>query len=118
MEQSSNKEKSKIAIIAFTVWIISFITFLIIFTNILLPFFSSNPSIIKIFSNLSTNKNFSLLSSLFLLTSIVSLMLSFIARKEIRLYRKSGRRLAKFTYRSAYIEIILFLILLIIYFIK
>jgi alpha-N-acetylglucosamine transferase len=72
----------------------------------------------NLFSNVITNKNFSLFSSLFLLASVTSLILSFIARKEIRLYRKSGRKIARFTYKAAFLEIIIFLILLVVYFIR
>jgi len=118
MEQAQKNEYSKLARIAFIIWIISLISFFVVAVNVALPFFQNNYQLIKLFSNLLTIRNFSFFSSLFLLTSITSLILSFMARKEIRLYKKLGRKIAKFTSRASILEIIIFLILLAIYFVR
>ena len=118
MEQAQTKEQNKLVIVAFIIGMISFLSFLIVFINMLLPFFPNATALRNIFSNIITNKNFSLFSSLFLLTSVTSLILSFIARKEIRLHKKPGRKIARLIYRAAVLEIIIFLILLIVYFIR
>jgi len=111
-------EQNRLVNVAFVIGIISFLSFWIVFINILIPFLPNTVTLINLFSNIITNKNFSLFSSLFLLTSVTSLILSFIARKEIRLNKKPGRKIARLIYRAAVLEIVIFLILLIIYFIR
>jgi hypothetical protein len=98
-----------------SVWILSIISFLIVFLNILAPFLPAKLS--PFVSNLLTNQNFSFFSSLFLLTSLSSLILSQIMRKEIK-FRKIPRiKIIKSIILTSVIEIFLFIILLIIYFI-
>lgn len=110
---------SKIAILSLAIWVFSLTNFLVVFSNILVPLIPSLPlTSTNFFSTLITQKLFSLFSSLFLLSVFCSMIIAIIAKKQIRIHRKRGKRIAQFVISASIIEIILFILLLILYLFK
>jgi magnesium-transporting ATPase (P-type) len=111
--EKTQKYPNKIMKATVIIWGISIISFLIVFMNILTPIFPNRLALF--FSNFLTNKNFSLVSSIFILTSILSIFLSYIQKRDIGLRKRSNLKLIKSIQISVILEIILFIGLILVY---